>query len=284
MRARCGAVIHQSECAARARLSLNGIEPAEVTHDPHSVVVKIRHAVLPRNLEDAAEIGVILDQTMQTDERHPGRQRVAAAVSLGRNAGVTTHTRRTGGSSAKASSATPLPPPGCSELSDRTRPCVVVEMAWHNIPLHLDTVDGDHPWPNANDIARVADMVDKRVEVALGDEHAVINWDDASPPPLLQVVPNPGGEVNGEFPARVAAEQDPVHVVSPREPEQMLVVVPHHLRFPSEHVVAFQQDLDALMSPSPDEREHHVHVLVAAGDVEHSHRLRVVDVVLVQTA
>jgi hypothetical protein len=39
-----------------------GIEPAEVAHDPLAVLVEIRHAVLPRDVESLVDLGVIVDQ------------------------------------------------------------------------------------------------------------------------------------------------------------------------------------------------------------------------------
>jgi hypothetical protein len=37
-----------------------GIEPAEIAHDPLAVLVEIRHAALPRDVESLADLGVIV--------------------------------------------------------------------------------------------------------------------------------------------------------------------------------------------------------------------------------
>ena len=40
--------------------------------DPLAVVVEIRRAVLARDVEPPAELRLVIDETVQTDERDPG--------------------------------------------------------------------------------------------------------------------------------------------------------------------------------------------------------------------
>ena len=61
-------MLHASDDPRRGIARLVAFEPAQVTHHPLTFVVQIRNAVLARDVEPPADLRVIVDETVHTNE------------------------------------------------------------------------------------------------------------------------------------------------------------------------------------------------------------------------